>query len=114
VQITITGASFSTDVYTLADQGCPGDHPACIGFVFDAGHQVCDLAITPTGSLDSTGTEPAVSIAGDVTCVDGQTPECADFLSAVANETSVSIPLDPPPSTQGAGPALPDRGGAVA
>ncbi|WP_345764354.1 hypothetical protein [Diaminobutyricibacter sp. McL0608] len=114
VKIQITGAAFSTDVYTLADQGCANDHPACIGFVFDAGHQACNLAITPTGSLDSTGTEPAVSLGGNVTCVDGQTPECTDFLNAVATEPSVTIPLDPPPSEQGAGPAPSDRGGAGA
>ncbi len=114
VQISITGATFSTDVYALADQGCAGDHPACIGFVFDAGHQACDLAIAPTGSQDSTGTEPAVSIAGDVTCVDGQTPDCASFLAAVANEQSLSIPLDPPPTNQGAGSTPADRRGAAA
>jgi hypothetical protein len=114
VQITITGATFSTDVYTLADQGCAGDHPDCIGFVFDAGHQACDLAIAPTGSQDSTGTEPAVSIGGDVTCVDGQTADCTAFLAAVADEKSLSIPLDPPPSTQGAPHGTTDRSGGLA
>ncbi len=114
VQITITGANFSTDVYAVADQGCADDHPPCIGFVFDAGHQACNLAIAPTGSQDATGTEPAVSIGGKVTCVDGQSADCVAFLSAVANEQSLSIPLDPPPSNQGAAPGRPDRRGAVA
>ena len=114
VQITITGASFSTDVYALAEQGCANDNPPCIGFVFDAGHQACNLAIAPTGSSDSTGTEPAVSIAGNVKCVDGQTPDCVSFLTAVSNEQSLSIPLDPPPTNQGAGAGTMSRDGAVA
>ena len=114
VQIAITGASFSTDVYALADQGCADDHPPCIGFVFDAGHQACDLAIAATGSQDATGTEPAVSIAGDVTCVDGETADCTAFLAAVADEQSLSIPLDPPPSTQSDGRRATERSGALA
>ncbi len=113
VQITITGADFSTDVYALAGQGCAGDHPACIGFVFDAGHQACDLAVASTGSQDATGTEPAVSIRGDVTCIRGETADCAAFLAAVPNERSLSIPLDPPPSVQTAGLAATGSPGAV-
>ena len=99
VTVTITGGSFSTDVYAHADQGCASG-PDCIGFVFESGNQgqQCNLAIAPTGSQDSTGTEPAVSLTGNVSCLDGATAECDTFVNAVKNDPNVSIGLDPPPA----------------
>lgn len=111
VQILITGAHFTSDVYAVADSGCSGGNPACIGFVFDVDHQVCDLAIAATGSQEgSDDPEPAVSIAGTVACLDGQSDGCTSFLQAVANEPSLTIPLDAPQPSQGAG-APPAVGG---
>jgi hypothetical protein len=114
VQIAISGASFSTDEYAVADQGCADDHPPCIGFVFDVDHQACNLAIAATGAEGSADTEPAVSLSGNVICLEGETTGCTAFLSAVAEEESLSIPLDPPPTTQGAGRGGTERPGALA
>ena len=98
VQIWIGGATFTDEVYALADAGCSGENPPCIGFVFDVANQTCDLAIAPTGLQPSSPDAPlAVSISGAVTCSDGESFECAKFLSALVTESNLSIPLDPPP-----------------
>ncbi|NEN06611.1 hypothetical protein G3T36_12115 [Diaminobutyricibacter tongyongensis] len=114
VTVTITGGSFSTDVYAHADQGCSSG-PDCVGFVFEAGNQgqQCNLAIAPTGSQDATGTEPAVSLTGNVTCLDGKTAECDTFLTAVQNDPNVSISLDPPPAAPATGSGATGPRGAL-
>ena len=100
VQIWITGATFTDDVYALAESGCSGENPPCIGFIFDIANQSCDLAIAPTGNQPSSpDTALEVSISGAVTCSDGNSPDCAKFLSAVVSESNLSIPLDPPPAS---------------
>lgn len=114
VQITITGAVFSTDVYAVADQGCGDDHPSCTDFVFVTDSQGCNLAIAPTGSTDFTGTEPAVSLSGTGTCVGGQTADCVAFLTAVEGGAGASIQLDPPPSSEGASRVPAAQRGVVA
>ena len=98
VQIWISGATFTDDVYALADSGCSDENPPCIGFIFDVANQTCDLAIAPTGKQPSSpDAQLAVSIAGEVTCTEGETFECAKFLSALDTESNLSIPLDTPP-----------------
>lgn len=99
VQIWISDAIFTDDVYALADSGCSGENPPCIGFVFDVANQTCDLAIAPTGNQPSSPDAPLhVSISGAVTCRDGESFECAEFLSALVTESNLSIPLDTPPA----------------
>lgn len=99
VQIWISGATFTDDVYALADSGCSGENPPCIGFVFDIANQTCDLAIAPTGNQPSSPDAPLeVSISGEVTCTEGESFECAKFLSALVTESNLSIPLDTPPA----------------
>jgi len=98
VQIWISGATFTDDVYALADAGCSGENPPCIGFVFDIANQTCDLAIAPTGNPASSPDAPVgVSISGEVTCSDGDSFACTEFLSALVTESNLSIPLDTPP-----------------
>jgi hypothetical protein len=98
VQIWIGGAAFTDDVYALADAGCSGENPPCIGFIFDVANQTCALAIAPTGIQPSSPDAPlAVSISGEVTCSDGESFECAKFLSALVTESNLSIPLDTTP-----------------
>ncbi|TFC26611.1 hypothetical protein E3O25_11090 [Cryobacterium sp. TMT1-3] len=99
VQIWISGARFTDDVYALADSGCSGENPPCIEFVFDIADQTCDLAIVPTGNQPSPPDAPLnVSLTGEVTCSDGESLDCAKFLSAVFTESNLSIPLDTPPA----------------
>ena len=98
MQIWISGATFTDDVYALGDLGCSGENPPCIGFIFDVSNQTCDLAVAPTGNQPSSpDVQLGVSIAGEVTCNDGETFECAKFLSALVTESNLSIPLDTPP-----------------
>ena len=97
VQIWISGATFTDDVYALADSGCSGENPPCIGFIFDVANQTCDLAIAPTGIQPSSpDVQLDVRISGEITCSDGETFECAQFLTALSGESNVSIPLDTP------------------
>jgi hypothetical protein len=99
VQIWISSATFTDEVYALAESGCSGDNPPCIGFLFDVANQTCDLAIAPTGNQPSSPDAPlGVSISGEVTCSDGANVECAKFLAASTGERKVSIPLDEPPA----------------
>jgi hypothetical protein len=105
--IKITGAHFTSDEYALANSGCSGTYPQCIGFVFDSSHQICELAIAATESVPGVDdVQPGVGISGTVTCSDGRTAACASFLAAVATEQNLTIPLDSPPppsSPQGLG-----------
>jgi hypothetical protein len=97
VHITITAATFTPDIFSLADDGCSGTAPPCAGFTFQAGDQECVLAVAPNGDpFDTSGTAPVMSLSGKVTCDDPGSTTCATFLAAVGSNAQNTITLEFP------------------
>jgi len=109
VEVALTGFAFSPEIFAVAEAGCSGDNPPCVGYVFTTSAQVCDLAIEPLGIPDdSTGENPSVSATGEARCDDAESPECTTFVAAVESEQNVAIDLNPPELEETATDETPD------
>jgi hypothetical protein len=92
IQVVVTSAIFTPDLFDEADTGCDDSNPSCIGYEFTEDAQACTLAVKPLEGAELLDENPFVALGGIVNCqLDAE--ECQAFADAVATEQNLSIDL---------------------
>jgi hypothetical protein len=109
VTITVTGASTSSDLWVVDENGCSGGDGPCVpGFVFTAENQdgaVCTVAVSYVGGEDVGGEDAAAEesdsppaellLEGRLECPGMSMAECEELAAGIEADDQ-DIPLSPP------------------
>jgi hypothetical protein len=86
---------FTPKVFEVVRGGCGTDQPNCVGFIFRASAQRCDLLVRLVGEIPE-GTGPSVGFAGLAYCPRNDSA-CRDFVASIKDQKQISVQLLVPP-----------------
>ena len=89
---------FTPKVFEVVRSGCGTDQPNCVGFVFRASAQRCDLLVRLVGEIPE-GTGPSVGFAGLAYCPRNDSA-CRDFVASIEDQKQISVQLLVPPQPE--------------
>lgn len=100
VAVEITEVLYTPEgVFETVDEGCGTPQPNCVGYVFRAADQRCDLLVRVVGTVPD-GVSPRVGFAGLVYCPPDDAPSCREFVAALGDQKQISAELLVPPQPE--------------
>jgi hypothetical protein len=97
--VELTRVLFTPAVFRVVSDGCGTAQPNCVGFIFRAAAQRCDLLVRLVGTIPE-GTGPSVGFAGNVYCPRNDSESCRRFVEALGDQRQISVQLTVPPQPE--------------
>jgi hypothetical protein len=94
-----TKVLFTPKVFEVVRGGCGTDQPNCVGFIFRATAQRCDLLVRLVGTIPE-NTGPSVGFAGLAYCPHKDSDSCRDFVASIGKQKQISVQLTVPPQPE--------------